>query len=86
MSAKNSLKIICFFLQSYPRRKLRNIFKMKRSPKLKLRRGGGGSGVERKVLLDGRGSRQGREEEEEEEVTLDCVNSWLLSIFVKVFD
>ena len=42
--------------------------------------------MERKVLLDGRGSRQGREDEEEEEVTLDCVNSWLLSIFVKVFD
>ena len=57
------------------------MFKMKkRSPKLKLRRTGGGKGTEERSLLER------KEWGEEELVSLGCVNSWLLSFFVKVFD
>ena len=57
------------------------MFKMKkRSPKLKLRRTGGGQGTEERSLLER------KEWGEEELVSLGCVNSWLLSFFVKVFD
>jgi hypothetical protein len=60
----------------------------KRSPRLLLRRAGPGPAGDsgRQLLVgEGRGA-GGTAGQEEEAVTLDCVNGWLLSIFVKVFD
>ena len=84
------LKIICIQnktnqinFQDYPRNRLAKLFKLKkRSPKLKLRRAPYQTGktIEEKSLLER------RHFDDDEDVSVDCVNSWLLSIFVKVFD
>ena len=61
------------------------MFKLKkRSPKLKLRRvpyHQTGRTIEEKSLLERK-----RFDDDDEDVSVTCVNSWLLSIFVKVFD
>merc|ERR1711971_24753 len=70
-------------VEDYPRNRLAKLFKLKkRSPKLKLRRAPYQTGktIEEKRLLER------RHFDDDEEVSVDCVNSWLLSIFVKVFD
>lgn len=55
----------------------------KRSPKLKLRRIAGVEKVEEKNLLEGK---ETPFYDDYNDVGVECVNSWLLSIFVKVFD
>jgi len=70
-------------VEDYPRNRLAKLFKLKkRSPKLKLRRAPYQTGktIEEKSLLER------RHFDDDEDVSVDCVNSWLLSIFVKVFD
>ena len=56
----------------------------KRSPKLKLRRAPYQKGrtIEEKSLLE----RRRFDDVDDEDVSVACVNSWLLAIFVKVFD
>ena len=57
--------------------KLKSVFKRRRS-----------RSEERKSLL-GNGSTEENmreEEEEEDKVTVGCINSWLLYIFIKIFD
>ena len=56
----------------------------KRSPKLKLRRASyqAGRTIEEKTLLE----RRHFDDDDDEDVSVACVNSWLLAIFVKVFD
>ena len=74
--------------QDYPRNRLAKLFKMKkRSPKLKLRRRASyqtGRTIEEKTLLERRHFDD--DDEDDEDVSVACVNSWLLAIFVKVFD
>merc|ERR1712001_425788 len=72
-------------VEDYPRNRLAKLFKMKkRSPKLKLRRASyqAGRTIEEKTLLE----RRHFDDEDDEDVSVACVNSWLLAIFVKVFD
>jgi len=73
-------------VEDYPRNRLAKLFKLKkRSPKLKLRRAPyhqTGRTIEEKSLLE----RKRFEDDDDEDVSVACVNSWLLSIFVKVFD
>jgi hypothetical protein len=72
-------------VEDYPRNRLAKLFKLKkRSPKLKLRRAPyhqTGRTIEEKSLLERK-----RFDDDDEDVSVACVNSWLLSIFVKVFD
>ena len=73
--------------QDYPRNRLAKLFKMKkRSPKLKLGRASyqAGRTIEEKTLLERRHFDD--DDEDDEDVSVACVNSWLLAIFVKVFD
>eukprot|EP00090_Calanus_glacialis_P002197 TRINITY_DN11651_c0_g1_i5.p1 TRINITY_DN11651_c0_g1~~TRINITY_DN11651_c0_g1_i5.p1 ORF type:complete len:569 (-),score=171.48 TRINITY_DN11651_c0_g1_i5:361-2067(-) len=56
--------------------KLKSVFKRRRS-----------RSEERKSLLDDRSNGNNNEEEDEEEkVSMGCINSWLLYIFIKIFD
>merc|ERR1712128_3273 len=56
--------------------KLKSVFKRRRS-----------RSEERKSLLDNRSNDNHHEEEDEEEkVSMGCINSWLLYIFIKIFD
>jgi len=74
-------------VEDYPRNRLAKLFKMKkRSPKLKLRRASyqAGRTIEEKTLLERRHFDD--DDEDDEDVSVACVNSWLLAIFVKVFD
>ena len=60
----------------------------KRSPKLKLRRASyhqTGRTIEEKTLLERRHF-DDDDDDDDEDVSVACVNSWLLAIFVKVFD
>merc|ERR1712018_380518 len=70
-------------VEDYPRNRLAKLFKLKkRSPKMKLRRAPyHQKGIEEKSLLERK-----HFDEDDEDVSVACVNSWLLSIFVKVFD
>merc|ERR1719295_1921468 len=71
-------------VEDYPRNRLAKLFKLKkRSPKLKLRRAPyqKEKSIEEKTLLERR-----HFDDDDEDVSVACVNSWLLSIFVKVFD
>merc|ERR1712192_73650 len=67
-------------VEDYPRNRLAKLFKLKkRSPKLKLRRTPyhqTGKTIEEKSLLERR-----HFDDDDEEVSVDCVNSWLLPIF-----
>lgn len=56
--------------------KLKSVFKRRRS-----------RSEERKSLLDDRSNTNDHEEEEEDDkVSVGCINSWLLYIFIKIFD
>ena len=43
-----------------------------------------GKTIEEKTLLERRNYDD--DDDDEDDVSVDCINSWLLSIFVKVFD
>ena len=67
---------LCVFQESRSS-KLKSVFKRRRS-----------RSEERKSLL-GNGSTEDNmreEEEDDDKVTVGCINSWLLYIFIKIFD
>ena len=80
--------IVTQFFQESPRSRLTKLFKLKkRSPKMKLKRRAPyhtGKTIEEKTLLEMRNYDD--DDDDEDDVSVDCINSWLLSIFVKVFD
>jgi len=75
-------------VEESPRSRLTKLFKLKkRSPKMKLKRRAPyhtGKTIEEKTLLERRNYDD--DDDDEDDVSVDCINSWLLSIFVKVFD
>jgi len=74
-------------VEESPRSRLTKLFKLKkRSPKMKLKRRTPyhtGKTIEEKTLLE---RHNYDDDDDDDDVSVDCINSWLLSIFVKVFD
>jgi hypothetical protein len=61
-------------LQDTPRGKMKNVFKLKKMSKSR----------ERNLLAEKFGPDDNLQEEDG--ITVDCFNSWMLQMFVKVFD
>jgi len=74
-------------VEESPRSRLTKLFKLrKRSPKMRLKRRAPyhtGKTIEEKTLLE---RHNYDDDDDDDDVSVDCINSWLLSIFVKVFD